>query len=66
MSGGGGGTIIISNARAIAGLETVTVNLTPAECAARDEILAKSDHEWKRKDLVKLFALVAKAAGRCW
>ncbi len=66
MSGNGGGDIIISNARKTAELETVTANLTPSECDSRDEILAKPDRDWKRKDLVKIFALIAKAAGRCW
>jgi hypothetical protein len=66
MSGGGGGVIIIRpRARVMASDAVVTENLTPAECAVRDAILAKADGDWEHKDLVKLFALVAKAARRC-
>jgi hypothetical protein len=66
MSGGGGGHIIIRpRARQIAELEVVTENLTPAECAVRDAILAKEEADWSHRDLVKLFGLVAKAARRC-
>ncbi len=65
MSGGGAGPIIIRpRARQLAELEVVTENLTPAECAARDAILAKADGDWKHRDLVKLFGLIAKAARR--
>ena len=66
MSGGGGGIIIIRNgAKSIATTETVTANLTPAECAERDEILGKLVTDWTHKDLVKLFAIIAKASRRC-
>lgn len=66
MSGGGGGIIIIRpRARALATEGVVTENLTPAECAARDAILAKADGDWAHRDLVKLFGLIAKAARRC-
>ena len=66
MSGGGGGRIIIrSRARELVGAEVVTENLTPAECAIRDAILAKVDCDWSGAELRKLFALASKADGRC-
>lgn len=66
MSGGGGGTVIIrKRTRELAATEAVTENLTPAESVRRDAILAKPEADWTGAELRKLFALVAKADGRC-
>jgi hypothetical protein len=61
---GNGGIIIRRNAIQAATAGTVTDNLTPAECACRDAIIAKGDGDFCLKDLKTLHKLVETAYSR--
>lgn len=62
----GGPIIIIRNSvKSTATLNTVTENLTPAECAERDAIVAKDAANWTARDFTKIQALISCAHRRC-
>lgn len=62
----GGGHIIIRNSvKSTAELSTVSDNLTQAEIAQRDAVLAKQVGDWTQKDLAKLQRLIGIAHKRC-
>jgi hypothetical protein len=65
MSGGGGGIIIINSVAETASLEIVGQNLTAAENAQMQAVLAKQCGDWTGRDMRKVQSLIAKAASRC-
>jgi hypothetical protein len=65
MSGGSGGVIILNKVAETASLEVVGQNLTPAEKAQLQAVLAKQCGDWSGRDLRKVQSLIAKAVSRC-